>query len=150
MNAVWLKRGLSLQYLALLLNATQLEKIVSPSIRRKSALKHKADTSQSYWFCTYRSLQKLDCSLSFYSRNFIIRIGKILSIFEGARQKLASFSIGFYEATSNTWRFKQNLVMPNWCKNLEVSWHGYLLEAVSGCFKSCNRWSKPEIPLMTD
>ncbi|MEM8571584.1 MAG: FAD-binding domain-containing protein [Pseudomonadota bacterium] len=141
MQVVWFKRDLRVQDHRALSRAAEHGNVL-PLYIVEPALWQESDMSGRHWGFLEECLHQLREDLADCGQPLIVRVGEVLEVFAGLRERGQFDALWSHQETGNAWTFRRDLRVKEWCRSQGIAWQEMRNHGVQRGLVSRNGWAK--------
>jgi deoxyribodipyrimidine photo-lyase len=140
LQLVWFKRDLRVQDHRPLAEAATRGPVL-PLYVVEPGLRQGPDASARHWQFIAECLDELDADLSQIGQPLMVRMGKMIEVFESIRQSHGIAAIWSHEETGNAWTFARDKAVGAWARSHGIPWHEIPQHGVIRRLGNRNGWA---------
>ena len=138
---VWFKRDLRVIDHKPLLEASKTNIPILPVYIFETDYWKEPFASKRHWYFIHDCLLELKRDISNMKAELLIFKSDAISFFELIKEKYNLKSIFAHEETSNSWTYKRDINVTNWCNKNNVNFYQYPTNGVIRKLNDRNKWS---------
>ena len=97
--------------------------------------------SVRHWYFIHDSLMDLKTDIKSVKSELLLLKSNVINFFELIKNKFELISIYSHEETSNSWTYKRDINVTNWCNKNNVNFYQYPTNGVIRKLNDRNKWS---------